>query len=193
MLSLWDVEGWRGSSGKMSIQVSKASAAGTSYVHSIVKCHTKTLPVSKALSASLKKKRPVIKLGSLFLAKSWVLEHSNNRKRLVIETLPGTRTGSTRLPSYLQQRLHFLWRLMELGYNGWARKPCSCFPRLSCNPGRGVGRRWGPWSSCSSGLIKGFPGLLPLFFRGWRHCRPHPSTFFLPWRLCWLKSLTNLS
>lgn len=75
----------------------------------------KTLPVSKALGASLKKKWSLIKLGSLILARSWVLEHSNNRKRPVIETLPGARTGSTRLPSYRQQSLHFLWRLTELG------------------------------------------------------------------------------
>lgn len=111
--------------------------------------------------------RPVIKLGSLILSRSWVLEHNNNRKRLVIETLPGACTGSTRPPSYLRQNLHFLWRSWNLDHNGWVRKPCSCFPRLSCNPER---RRGGPWSSCSTGLIKGSPGLLPLFFRGWRHC-----------------------
>lgn len=61
---------------------------------------------------------------------------------------------------YLKESLRFLWRLMGLGSQWINQEIPSAFPGSLAT---GVG---GTWSSCSSGLMKGFLGMLPLSHKG---------------------------
>lgn len=128
----------------MNIQVSEDNAAGYQ-LHSIVKCQSDLQRHSPSLGLWVpplkkKKKRPVIKAGSLVLAKSRILKQTNNRRRLVTEIPCGAYAGST-LDFFLTLSKVFIFfgGSWDLNHNESIWKSCACFPRIPCNWGGALG------------------------------------------------------